>query len=118
MLGASPMPDRRVDGQELPYSRLARYLLPALFAILSAAIGVVAWRFYVSQKELAQHGVQAELLTVADTKVREISEWRNGRLGEARAIMADTFMLAASERAIEGKAPPSERAAAVDVLRS
>jgi len=112
------MPDRRVDGQALPYSKLARYLLPALFAILTAAIGVVAWRFYVSQKDLIRRGVQAGLLTVADAKVREISEWRKRRLDEARAIMADTFMLAALKRTIAGKAAPSEREAAVDVLRS
>src|ERR1019366_546189 len=90
MLGPSPMPDRRVDGRVLP-SRLARYLLPALFAILTAAIGGVTWRFYARQKE---------------------------RLGEARAIMADTFAAAAFERVIEGKAASSERAAAVDYLRS
>ena len=97
MLGPGPgsMSDRRVDVRVLPYSRLARYLLPALFAILAAAIGGVTWRFYASQKELTQRGAQSQLLTVADAKVREISEWRKGRLGEARAIMSDTFMLAA-----------------------
>ena len=95
------MPDRRVDGPVLP-SRLARYLLPALFAILTAAIGGVTWRFYTSQKELTERGAQSQLLTVADTKVREISAWRKGRLGEARAIMADTFTVAAFERVIEG----------------
>ena len=107
------MPDRRVDGRVLP-SRLARYLLPALFVILTAAIGGVTWRFYASQKELTQRGAQAQLLTVADAKVREISEWRKERLGEARAIMADTFAVAAFERVIEGKAAASERAAEVD----
>ena len=112
------MPDRRrVDGRVLP-SRLARYLLPALFVILTAAIGGVTWRFYASQKELTQRGAQAQLLTVADAKVREISEWRKERLGEARAIMADTFAVAAFERVIEGKAAASERAAVVDYLRS
>ena len=109
---------RHVDGPVLPNSRLARYLLPALFAILTAAIGNVTWRFYATQKELTQRGIQSQLLTVADSKVREISEWRKGRLGEARAIMADTFTVAAFERVIAGKAAPSERAAAVDYLRS
>ena len=112
------MPDRRLDEQSLPYSKLARYILPALFAVLTLAIGGVTWRFYVSQKEAMQRGVQAQLLTVADAKVREIADWRKGRLGEARAIMADTFMLAALQRVIAAKAAPSERAAAVDVLRS
>src|ERR1017187_4933207 len=112
------MPDRRrVDGRVLP-SRLARYLLPALFVILTAAIGGVTWRFYASQKELTERGAQSQLLTVADAKVKEISEWRKRRLGEARAIMADTFTVAAFERVIAGKAALFERAAAVDYLRS
>ena len=112
------MPDSRVDGQVLPYSKAAHYLLPALFAILTAVIGGVAWRFYASQKELTERGVQSQLLTVADAKVKEISEWRTGRLGEARAIMADTFTMAAMQRVIEGKAPVAERAAAGDYLRA
>src|ERR1035441_2121251 len=111
------MPDRHVDGRVLPYSRLARYLLPALFAILTAAIGGVTWRVYAGQKELTQRAGQSRLLTVADAKVREISEWRKGRLGEARAIMADSFTVAAFERAIEGKAAASERPAAGGDLR-
>ena len=112
------MPDRHVDGRVLSHSKLARHLLPVLFAILAAVIGGVTWRFYASQKELTERGVQSQLLSVADTKVREISAWRKGRLGEARAIMADTFTMAAFERVIAGKAAPSERAAAVDYLRS
>src|ERR1039457_5064402 len=103
MLGPGPMSDRRVDGPVLPHSRLARYLLPALFAILAAVIGGVAWRFYASQKELTERGVQSQLLTVADTKVREISAWRKGRLGEARAIMADTFTVAGFEPGSAGE---------------
>src|ERR1022692_4920457 len=120
MLGPGPgsMSDRHVDGRVLPYSRLARYLLPALFAILTAAIGGVTWRFYAGQKELTQRAIQSQLLTVADSKVKEISEWRKRRLGEARAIMADTFTVAAFERVIAGKAALFERAAAVDYLRS
>jgi len=112
------MPDRHVDGRVLSHSKLARHLLPVLFAILAAVIGGVTWRFYASQKELTERGVQSQLLSVADTKVREISAWRKGRLGEARAIMADTFTMAAFERVMAGKAAPSERAAAVDYLRS
>jgi PAS domain S-box-containing protein len=112
------MPDRRVDGPVLHHSKLARYLLPALFVMLTVAIGGVTWRFYAGQKELTERGVQSQLLTVADAKVKEISEWRKGRLGEARAIMADTFTAAAFERVIAGKATASEHAEAVDYLRS
>jgi PAS domain S-box-containing protein len=104
--------------ETLRNSRLTRNLLPLLFGMLTASIGGVAWRFYLSQKELTERGVEYQLRTVADAKVRVISGWRKGRLGEARAIMADTFMLAAFGRIIAGKAPPAERTAAAEVLRS
>src|SRR5664280_3342756 len=102
MLGPGSMPSRPVVAKALPSSRLAPYLLPVLFAILAAAIGGVTWRFYVNQKETIERAAQTELLTVADTQVKEISEWRRVRLGEARSIMADAFTLAALRRVIEG----------------
>ena len=106
------------DGKASPSSKLAPYLLLGLFAILTAAIGGVTWRFYVTQKEAFERGVQTQLLTIADTKVRQIAEWRKVRLGEARSIMADTFTLAALQRVIEGRRAQPERAAVVDYLRS
>ena len=112
------MPSRLVDGKASPPSKLAPSLLLGLFAILTAAIGGVTWRFYVTQKEAFERGVQTQLLTIADAKVRQIAEWRNVRLGEARSIMADTFTLAALQRVVEGKAAQSERAAVVSYLRS
>jgi two-component system cell cycle sensor histidine kinase/response regulator CckA len=112
------MTSRRVDGKAPPSSKLAPYLLLGLFAVLTAAIGGVTWRFYINQKEAFEHGVQAQLLTIADTKVRQIAELRKGRLGEARSIMANTFTLAALRRVIEGRANPPERLAVVEYLRS
>ena len=112
------MPSRLVDGKALPPSKLAPFLLLGLFAILTAAIGGVTWRFYVTQKEAFERGAQTQLLTIADAKVRQIAEWRKVRLGEAHSIMADTFTLAALQRVVEGKAAQSERAAVVNYLRS
>jgi PAS domain S-box-containing protein len=117
MLGTAPMASRRVEGKAPPSSKLAPYLL-GLFGVLTAAIGVVTWRFYAAQKEAFERGLQAQLLTIVDTKVRQIAELRKARLGEARAIMANTFTLAAFERVIEGKASQPEQAAVVDYLRS
>ncbi len=112
------MPSRQAHGKALPSSKLAPHLLFGLFAILTAAIGGVTWRFYVTQKEALERGVQTQLLTIADTKVRQIAESRKVRLGEARAIMADTFTLADLQRVIEGKATEAEREAAASYLRS
>jgi PAS domain S-box-containing protein len=112
------MPSRPPDRKALPPSTRPPYLLPVLFAILTVAIGGVTWRFYINQKETIERAAETQLLTVADTKVREITEWRNVHLGQARSIMADAFTLAALRRVIEGKAAPPERAAVVDLLRS
>ena len=112
------MPSSRADRKALPPSTRPPYLLPALFTIVAAAIGGVTWRFYINQKETIERAAQTELLTIADIKVRQISEWRNVRLGEARSIMADPFTLAALRRVVQAKAAPPERAAAADLLRS
>src|SRR5260370_27218317 len=111
MLGPVPMPSRQARGKALPSSKLAPHLLFGLFAILTAAIGGVTWRFYLAQKEAFEHGVQTQLLTIADTKVRQIAELRKARLGEGRSIMANPFTLAALQRVIEANASQSERAA-------
>jgi PAS domain S-box-containing protein len=118
MLGTTPMTSRRVEGKAPPSSKLAPYLLLGLFAVLTAAIGGVTWRFYVAQKEAFERGVQAQLLTIADTKVRQIAELRKARLGEAHSIMANTFTLAAFQRVIDGRASQTENAAVVAYLRS
>lgn len=105
------MPSRLADGKALPPSKLAPSLLLGLFAILTAAIGGVTWRFYVTQKEAFEHGAQTQLLTIADSKVRQIAEWRKVRLGEAHSIMADTFTRAALQRMVRGRrGNPSARA--------
>src|ERR1017187_3145112 len=118
MLGRDPTPGRPVDGTVFSDSKLAPCLLLGLFAVLTAAIGGVTWRFAVVQREAVERGVQSQLLTVADTKVRQIAEWRRVRLGEARSIMADSITLAAFERVIEGRATPAEHAAVEEYLRS
>ena len=86
MLGAVPMPKRRNNGGVLPTSRLAPFLLPLLFTIIVVAIGIVTWRFYVTQKEVFDRGLHAQLATTADAKVRQLEEWRRSRLGQARVI--------------------------------
>ena len=100
-------------GRRGPASRLAPYLLLGLFSVLTAAIGGVTWRFYVAQKEAFERGVQAQLLTIADTKVRQIAELRKERLGEARSIMANTFTLAVFAARDRGKGESNRNSAAV-----
>src|ERR1035437_6214547 len=86
------------------------YQLLALFVILATAIGVMAYRFHIEQKDTVERDVRNQLLTIADIKVRELSMWRATRLGEARAILADRMALTVIRRVLAGNASTSERA--------
>jgi hypothetical protein len=55
------MPSRPPDGKVPPPSKLAPHLLLGLFAVLTAAIGGVTWRFHVTQKEAFERGIQTQL---------------------------------------------------------
>jgi PAS domain S-box-containing protein len=62
-------------------------------AALLAAAGVVlvlGYQYYRSQKEAIEHEVHNQLLSIADLKVKEISEWTAQRREESRLLMADT----------------------------
>jgi PAS domain S-box-containing protein len=87
------------------------YQLLALFVVLAAAIGVMAYRFHVEQKDTVERDVRNQLLTIADIKVKELSTWRSSQLGEARAILADRMALAVVRRVLAGDASASDRAA-------
>jgi len=88
------------------------YLLVALFVVLAVAIAAVAYRFHIEQKDTVERDVRNQLLTIADIKVKELSEWRTMQLGEAHAILADRMALTLLRRVLAGEASASERAAA------
>jgi PAS domain S-box-containing protein len=87
------------------------YQLLALFVVLAAAIGVMAYRFHIEQKDTIERDVRNQLLTIADIKVKELSTWRSSQLGEARAILADRMALTVVRRVVAGEASASDRAA-------
>jgi PAS domain S-box-containing protein len=88
------------------------YQLLALFVVLATAIGVMAYWSHIEQKNTVERDVRNQLLTIADIKVRELSEWRSMQLGQARAILADRMALTVIQRVLAGDASASERAAA------
>jgi PAS domain S-box-containing protein len=88
------------------------YELLALFVVLATAIGVMAYGIHIEQKNTVERDVRNQLLTIADIKVGELSEWRSTRLGEARAILADRMALTVIRRVLAGAASASDRAAA------
>jgi PAS domain S-box-containing protein len=87
------------------------YQLIVLFVVLATAIGAMAYRFHIDQKDTVEQDVRNQLLTVADIKVRELSTWRTRRLGDARAILADSMALTVIRRIVAGEASASDRAA-------
>ena len=87
------------------------YQLVALFVVLACAIGAMAYRFHVEQKDTVERDVRNQLLTIADIKVKELSTWRSSQIGEARAIVADSMALTVIRRVLAGDASASDRAA-------
>ena len=87
------------------------YELLVLFVVLASAIGVVAYRLHIDQKDTVEQGIRDQLHTIADIKVKELSTWRSSQLGEARAILADHMALAVMRRVVAGNASASDRAA-------
>jgi PAS domain S-box-containing protein len=86
------------------------YQLLALFVVLATAIGVMAYRFHIEQKDTIERDVRNQLLTIADIKVNDLSVWRRSQLGEGRAILADRMALTVVRRVMAGDASASDRA--------
>jgi PAS domain S-box-containing protein len=105
-------------GKALRASARVPYLLPGLLALLTIAIGATAWRFHLQQKAAFESEVKSRLLAIADSKVRQINEWRQERLGEARTLMDDPLAQAVFARVIDGRATPEEGGQAAGLLAS
>jgi PAS domain S-box-containing protein len=87
--------------EEDPIARrepVAPYALLFLFLVFAVAVAGVFYFYHRSQTAAIEREVRNELLTVADMKVAQITEWRDARLGSARSIMADAMSLEAMRR--------------------
>jgi two-component system cell cycle sensor histidine kinase/response regulator CckA len=71
-------------------------------AVLVIAIAGLTYRYHLDQKESIKAEVRNSLLAISDAKVRQITDWRRERMGDARLIMADAMELAAMRRFIAG----------------
>lgn len=96
-------------GKALHPSARAPYLLLGLLALLTLAIGGIAWKFHLQQKLAFENEVKARLLAIADSKVRQIHEWRQVRLGQAHELMDDPIANQAFARVVNGRASVEER---------
>ena len=88
----------------------APYQLAGLCLVLVAVIGVATYRYDLYEKEAIGREVRNQLLAIADMKVRQISDWRAERIGEAQVLMADGMSLGAMRRVLAGEGGASERA--------
>lgn len=77
-------------------------LVAALFVLLASAIAWSAWRYYRAQKEAIEHEVRNQLLSIADLKVAEISDWAARRMDEVGLLMADSATARAMQRLASG----------------
>ena len=105
-------------GKALRASARVPYLLLGLLALLTIAIGATAWKLHLQQKAAFESEVKSRLLAIADSKVRQINEWRQERLGQARTLMEDPLAQAIFARVIDGRATPEERGRAAGLLAS
>ena len=88
--------------------RRTPYQLIALFLVLACSIVAVTWRYHAGQTEVVERQVENQLMTIADSKVKQISDWLAQRMGEARSLLGNRMTLAVIERLADGRGTPAE----------
>ena len=67
--------------------------LVGIFLALVLGISIAGRVYYVSQRELIKQEKQGELVAIANLKVAQISQWREERIGDAKSIAENPFVL-------------------------
>jgi len=80
------------------------------FVVATAVIIGIAYRYYRAQKEAIEHEVRNQLLSIADLKVKGISDWAAQRMDEIRLLMADRATARVMQRIASGAGGQSDRA--------
>ena len=93
-----------------PFSLRVPLLALTFFAVAVTVIIGIAYRYYRAQKEAIEHEVRNQLLSIADLKVKEISDWGAQRMDEVRLLMADRATARVMHRLLSGAGEPSDRA--------
>ena len=86
------------------------WLALTFFVVAASAISGIAYRYYRAQKEAIGHEVRNQLLSIADLKVKEISDWLAQRTDELQLLMADRATARVMQRVAAGAGEPSDRA--------
>ncbi|WP_184414875.1 EAL domain-containing protein [Rhodocyclus tenuis] len=84
-----------------PLAGLAPLL--GIFALLALGIGLVDYDAFRSQQREIEFQAEKQLATIADLKVRQISQWRDERLADAQLIRDNPLVGEAIARWIAGR---------------
>jgi PAS domain S-box-containing protein len=87
--------------------RRTSLLLLVIFLLLVAGIGTAGRHYYLAQRQAVEAKERDQLGAIAEMKVSQVEAWRNERLSDARAIMANAMMIPALERVLDGTADSS-----------
>ena len=103
-------PARRPTGSSRPdQSWRHRLFVPlAVFLVVATGLAGASYRYFLHEREAIVREIGAHLSAIADTKVGQVTAWREERFKDARAIAAQ----AASPSAVRALEGPDEAAAA------
>ncbi|MGD0259503.1 MAG: PAS domain S-box protein [Verrucomicrobiota bacterium] len=90
-------------------ARRVKWGFAGAFALLAASFVLLGLFYLGRQREHFRRSVQDQLTAIADLKVRQIVEWRDERLGDARAIMRDPFLGQEVERLLAERSGSESR---------
>jgi PAS domain S-box-containing protein len=99
-----------IIAKKQPPARRAKWRLAGAFALLAASFVLLGQFYFERQRERFRETVQDQLTTIVDLKVRQIVDWREERLADARAIMLDPFLGPKVERFLAGPSGSESRA--------
>lgn len=105
------MPSERTK-QKFPFSLLL------IFLLLAAGIAMAGSLYYRGESRQIRHEVEERLSTVADLKVRQITEWRQERIGDATLLMQNLFLSEGIQRILENNNAAASSQAFRSLMRS
>jgi PAS domain S-box-containing protein len=94
------------------------FVLAALSVLLAFGIGSLIWQHVKSQRAEIISQYRADLLSIADLKVRGISAWLGERRTDANAVASDYFAIRGLAVALDGRHKSTNRSAILQWLNA
>lgn len=98
-------------------SRFPLYIL-FTFALLVIGISAAAYVFYSHHSRFMEASARNDLVAIADIKVREITDWRKERLGDAKVIYSSTSIIRRIQQFIQNPRSPGVRKELLSWMKS